>query len=256
MTSVWEWDDATLALVTAAERLPLAADLDLGDVVVGDVESLKPYRLLLARLAAEVDRVRAALGGDPRSLPNCTDYRSAAVALWGEAGRYAHDSYARIRAAHFPELPEQIPIVIGLTAYGGCLGLTRGGWEHGPRISLHSTTTFGRGPRYVDDVLLHECLHVWLHLTGRNPKHDSADWYTAVRRLSPAVLGRELDVTRGSDRKSVRVPNPNHQPGVDDRKTIVRKVRQASEHARVARWPYAWRPADFDYGEQIPCPTY
>lgn len=191
--------------------------------------------------------------GSPTS---CTDYRSAAVALWGEAGRYAYDSYARMRGAYFPELPEQIPIVIGLTAYGKCLGATMGAWEHGPRISLHPTMAFGCGGRFVDDVLVHECLHAWLRQTGRSPDHDSEDWYAEVRRLSPAVLGRAVDIHRGSDRKSVRVPNPNYEPGVDDRKTVVRKIRMGEEHARVASWPHSCRPAGYDYGEPIPCPTY
>lgn len=189
--------------------------------------------------------------------PSDSDYRAGAVAHWGEAGAYAHDTYTRLRVAYFPELPAQIPIVIGLTAWGACRGQTRGGWEHGPRITLHSTMTFGRGRRHVDDTLLHEQLHAWLHVTGRDPSHDSADWYAAVRRLSPAVLGHELDIRRGGDRKSVRVPNPAYEPGVDDRKTLVRKVRAAGSvaHGRVARWPAAFRPDDYDWGEPIPCPT-
>ena len=64
-------------------------------------------------------------------------YRAAAVKFWGEAGACAYDAYDRIRPALYPDLPAQLPIVIGITAYGHCLGLTRGCWrEHGPRISL------------------------------------------------------------------------------------------------------------------------
>lgn len=130
-------------------------------------------------------------------------YRAAAEALWGEAGD-------RIRRELYPELP----VVIGITAYGHCEGLTRSRWSHGPRISLFSSA-FGRGPRYVDDILTHELLHVWLALSGLQIHHDSDNWYQQVLRLSLAVLGHQVDARRGADRKSVRVPNPGWQPGSD-----------------------------------------
>jgi hypothetical protein len=66
--------------------------------------------------------------------------------LWGEAGAYAHDVYAAHRPL-FPELPEQLPIVIGITAYGHCLGLTRGS-KSGPRITL-AFNLFATGRRRV-----------------------------------------------------------------------------------------------------------
>jgi hypothetical protein len=197
-------------------------------------------------------------------------YRDAAVKFWGAAGACAYDTYARIRPALYPELPEQLPIVIGITAYGHCIGLTRPGWTTGPRITLppevfQGTTAEGAsrlirgGERQVDDVLTHEMLHAWLHVTGRQADHDSADWYEAVRRLSPAVLGREVDARRGAARKSVRVPNPDYQPGAEVPKTLVRKepVKAAIQHGDVARWPHAFRPLDYyDHQTPIDCPTY
>ena len=196
-------------------------------------------------------------------------YREAAIKFWGEAGAYAYDAYARLRRSLFPELPEQLPLVIGIAAYGHCLGLTRGQWEHGPRISLppeifQGTTAKGAsrhvtgGTRQVDDVLTHEMLHAWLHVTGRPMKHDSADWYEAIRRLSPSVLGRELDARRGAARKSVRIPNPAYQPGGEEPKTLVRKeaVKDAVQHGDVALWPQAFRPAGYDWGTPITCPSY
>ncbi len=131
-------------------------------------------------------------------------YRDAAAALWGEAGAYAHDAYARLRDEHYPELPAQLPIVIGITAYSHVAGLCGGTWEHGPRITLESRR-FAQGRRWVDDLLTHEMLHAWLHVTGQETGHKGEPWYEAVRRLSPAALGRPIDVRRGADRKSVRV---------------------------------------------------
>lgn len=51
-------------------------------------------------------------------------YRDAAVTLWGEAGEYVHGVYSRLLPM-YPGLPAELPVVIGITAYGGCIGLTR-----------------------------------------------------------------------------------------------------------------------------------
>ncbi len=184
-----------------------------------------------------------------------TPYRDAAVTLWGEAGAYTHDTYRRLRDSHFPGLPDELPIVIGITAYGSCIGLTRPGWQQGPRITIASNQ-FKAGRHAVDDVLVHEMLHVWLAATEQDPDHDTESWYAAVRRLSPAVLGRDLDVRRGSGRRSVRVPNPD--AGEGGPATVVRKVAVpgAVPHGDVARWPGPFRPDDYDYGKPIPCPSY
>lgn len=186
-------------------------------------------------------------------------YRAAAEALWGEAGLLAHDAYDRVRRDVFDgDLPGQIPIVIGITAYGHCDGLTRSGWSHGPRISL-SSSAFGRGQRWVVDLVTHEMLHVWLGLSELQTKHAGADWYEHVRRLSPAVLGHEVDARRGAGRRSVRVPNPDWEEGGDLPKTVVRKERVDGviQHADVARWPHAFRPENY-YSHDAPvgCPTY
>jgi hypothetical protein len=181
------------------------------------------------------------------------DYREAATALWGEAGAYVHDAYDRWRCL-YPELPERLPITIGITAYGHCIGLTRPGWEHGPRITVFSGL-FAKGRRHVDDVMVHEMLHSWLVVTGQESGHDGLPWYSTVRRLSPQVLlGRTLQVRRGSDRVSVRVPNPDP----NGPRTVVRKrrVESAVQHRDVAGWPYSFRPDDYDWGEPIRCPTY
>jgi hypothetical protein len=182
-------------------------------------------------------------------------YREAAEVLWGEAGAYAHDAYQRYLHL-YPGLPAEVPIVIGITAYGRCLGLTRTAWLHGPRISLFSSN-FGQGTRIVDDTMIHEMLHIWLAETGQEIGHDTEAWYAAVSRLSPEVLGHDLDARRHGSRRSVRVPNPDcGQPGQP--KTLVRKVRRdnAILHRDIARWPLPFRPSGTPAGRPIPCPTY
>jgi hypothetical protein len=131
-----------------------------------------------------------------------------------------------------------------------CLGATETTWTHGPRITIASNL-FERGRALVDDVMVHEMCHAWLCLTGQDVNHDTAAWYTAVCRLSPAVLGHELDVQRGSGRRSVRVKQA-------DGRSVVRKVRTqgAISHGDVARWPYSFRPAGYDLGAPIGCPSY
>lgn len=179
-----------------------------------------------------------------------TAYRDAATTLWGDAGAYAHDAYQRHHHL-FPELPDTLPIVIGITAYGHCIGLTRAGWEHGPRISIHSNQ-FAKGRRAVDDVMVHDMLHAWLYLTGQQVAHDSEAWYSAIRRLSHAVLGHHLDVRRGAERKSVRIK-------LADGTSVVRKEKVPEfegQHDDVSRWPMAYRPADYDFGAPIGCPSY
>ncbi len=182
-------------------------------------------------------------------------YRTAASTLWGEAGTAVHDSYTRWRAELFPELPEQLPIVIGITAYGACMGLTRYRAD-GARISIASSL-FAQGRRAVDDVMVHEMAHVYLSQCEEDPAHDGEPWYAAVQRFSPAVLGHELDVRRGGGRRSVRVANP--QAGEDGQPaTVVRKVAVSGvvPHAQVARWPGPFRPEGYNGGPSIPCPSY
>ncbi len=184
-----------------------------------------------------------------------TSYRDAAITLWGEAGAYAHDAYQRWLHL-FPELPAEVPIVMGITAYGGCVGKTNPEWQHGPRITIASNH-FKASRRAVDDVMVHEMLHAWLYVTGQSvpagkSEHDTEAWYAAIRRLSPAVLGRDLDVRRGAHRKSVRVKDADGVSHV--RKVTVPEL--ADQHYRVSRWPSPFRPDDYDWGDPIYCPSY
>ena len=51
--------------------------------------------------------------------------------------------------------------------------------------------------------MVHEMTHVWLFVTNQDTDHKSESWYAAVRRLSPAVLGHELEARRGEQREWV-----------------------------------------------------
>src|SRR5580700_2317672 len=125
------------------------------------------------------------------------DYRAAAALLWGDAGAFAADELARLNRDHFAGSLPPLPVVIGLTAYGKCLGLTRGeeagGWAGGPpRITLQSQTVNEGGTLVVSDVLVHEMTHAALMLRGEDWHHNAAPWCRLITELSPGVLGCEI----------------------------------------------------------------
>jgi hypothetical protein len=151
--------------------------------------------------------------------------------------------------------------VIGLTAYGRCIGLTRGGWLASPRITLapevftgnHRTTG---GTLDVSDVLVHEMIHAALMLRGEDPGHNEAPWCRMVGELSPAVLGQDVTAEPVKPR---RVPNPAREFDPAAPKTIVvrRAVPGSLTQAQLATWPHSVRPAGYYAGgERIPVPTY
>jgi hypothetical protein len=151
----------------------------------------------------------------------------------------------------FPELRDSMPIVLGLSAYGRCAGLSRlnNPYLDGPRITI--ATQYLKHANDVRDVIVHEMLHCWLYLTGRDTDHQSRDWYESVNRLSPTVLEFDLNVRRGGARKSVRVR-------LADGTSTGRKrtVAGAVKHGDVARWPNAFRPEGWNHGGPVHCPTY
>jgi hypothetical protein len=68
-------------------------------------------------------------------------------------------------------LPDESPSVIGITAYGACIGLTQGWRESGPdHGSQSSRDLFKRGRHWVDDTVVHQMLGSWLVLTGNGAR--------------------------------------------------------------------------------------
>lgn len=182
----------------------------------------------------------------PRNVLHAsTRYTAAEWAYhqWGPAGRFAYADYDRLNVAHFSgELPV-LPIVIGLTAYGHCLGLTRhGDGEQWPRITLASTY-FAAGHHAVSDVLVHEMLHADLILRGLDPAHNGKPWCEAITRLSPSVLGLEVKAAPVNPRRIngavARVPLDGYLP-----------------RAVLARWPGSMRPPSWDAGDPLSVSTY
>jgi hypothetical protein len=177
------------------------------------------------------------------------DYRWAAGLLWGEAGEFAVDEFDRINRDVFGcgGLPP-LPIVIGITAYGHCTGLTR--YRARPRISLASRLF--ANTLMVRDTLIHEMGHASLLLQRLTPDHNAAPWCHLVERLSPVVVGVAV---RAQPARSVRVPNPARATDPDAPKTVVRKATPGGALTRgeLAHWPHSIRPAGYyEGGREIP----
>ncbi len=167
------------------------------------------------------------------------DYRKAAEILWGDAGRWACDEFDRLNAILFSEQIPPLPIVIGLVAFGKCLGLTRGrgNWLGGtelPRITLASNR-FAGGTNRISDTLLHEMVHAKLILAKLDPSHNARPWCAELERLSPVVLGRTIQANPISPSKingrSVRIEKPGHLARM-----------------QLARWPHSLREPDREPG--------
>lgn len=189
------------------------------------------------------------------------DYARAAALLWGPAGEFAAGEFERLNRKHFAGSVPPMPIVIGLTAFGKCLGATRGDWPAAPRISLAPEIFTGNhrspgGRKMVSDVLVHEMIHAALFLRGESPLHNDAPWSKLITELSPDVLGREI-IARPV--RTHRVPNPERESDPSAPKTIV--VRQpdpgALAQSELARWPHSVRPASWYHGDEpINVPSY
>lgn len=190
------------------------------------------------------------------------DYRQAAALLWGEAGDFAAAEFARLNREHFAGSIPPMPVIIGLTAFGRCIGLTRdGGWLDSPRITLAPELFNGNhrtagGPRMVSDVLVHEMVHAALKLRGEDPEHNGEPWCQLIKDLSPAVLGHEITARPVLPR---RVPNPERASDPDAPKTVVVRKPEpgAMSQADLGRWPQCLRPGDYYLdGKPIPVPTH
>lgn len=184
------------------------------------------------------------------------EYQSAAALLWGPAGEFAVDEFGRLNREHFAGSVPPLPIVIGLTAFGRCIGLTRYGldWLKSPRISL-APGIFDSTLR-VSDVLVHELAHAALMLRGEDPGHNGASWCRLITELSPDVLGREITAAPVGTR---RVPNQARETDPKAPRTIVirRAEPGALSRAELATWPQALRPGGYyEGGVRIAVPTY
>jgi hypothetical protein len=189
-------------------------------------------------------------------VPSHDDYVHAAATLWGDAGVFAYRTFDALNDEYFDGGLPALPIVIGITAFGKCIALTRSeGTDILPRITLASNifaptghgqqmrTAYPYGANVVRDVLLHEMIHAQLRLDGQDGQHNGQPWCDAITRLSPAVLGHGILAApvkaRRVDGKVVKAPRDGYLP-----------------QAALASWPGSLRPDGWDRGPAIPVPSY
>lgn len=203
-----------------------------------------------------------------RVTPTYETYANAAALLWGKAGQYAAAEFTRLNRELFAGSVIPMPIIIAMTPYGHCIGLTGApSWLASPRISLAPEVFLGSadrldlatgrmgpgrirgGPRQVSDVLLHEMIHAALILRGEDPDHNEAPWCKLITELSADLLG--LDISARPVRTH-RVPNPARETNPAAPKTIVRRMPEPGclPQMSLARWPHSLRPADWYDGDR------
>jgi len=175
---------------------------------------------------------------------------------WGPAGEFAADEFMRLNREHFAGSVSPVPIVIGIAAYGHCIGLTRG--HSTPRITLASELFNGSkrqpgGPLSVSDTLIHEMVHAFLRLRGENPDHNCAPWCRMITELTPGIAGRGIQAAPVG---AMRVPNPDRDTDPEAPKTrVVRRAQPGYLTQKdLSRWPHSIRPAGY-YDRQQPIPV-
>ena len=175
------------------------------------------------------------------------DYRRAAEVLWGDAGAFLVDEQQRMNADYFDgELPP-LPVVIGITAYGKCIGVTRPEMYTGvPRITIASNL-FKRGAQPVADTLVHEMVHAKLQLAGVTSvgsQHIRPEWCAEITRITPLLLGCEIKATPP---KSVRTK---------DGAVIKRTPDGHLTRDELARWPHSLREDGYHGGRALRVASY
>jgi len=169
--------------------------------------------------------------------PGYGEYARAAALLWGEAGEYAAAEFGRLNREHFAGSIPPLPIVVGLAAYGHCIGLTRhrgtSSWLDSPRISLAPEVFRGSedrpngspgrmhgGPRQVSDV----------------PARDDPSRPDAARRGPRALMRPETSTSGMSSpatprrRQAAGLAGAWRQPGRRGRRRLTGLTRSSARN--------------------------
>jgi hypothetical protein len=170
------------------------------------------------------------------------DYRLAQTVMWGQAGEWAADTFARLNATYFGDEVPAAGIAWGLTPRGR-LGHTN--YESG-RITLHSSLLdprsanpwyqWGRlGEAFAEDVLLHEMIHCLLRARGvpsdeKTGRHNEQPWCDEIMRLAPLI---GLGEVKAAPVKPRRIDGAVRRQALDGYLT----------QDELARFPHPLRPA-------------
>jgi hypothetical protein len=176
-------------------------------------------------------------------------YRTAAEILWGPAGAWAVEEYGRLNSTYFDGALPDVPIVIGLTAYGRCIALTRyhGDWDaERPRITLFSPLFYKKGTTAVRDTLIHEMVHVKLVWEGQDAKHNAWPWCREIMRISPLYLGKAVKAKPIHPQRRGKTSVREQPAGFPDFLT----------RCQLAEWPDCLRRPGEEPGERLRVASY
>jgi hypothetical protein len=112
---------------------------------------------------------------------------------------------ARAFGNALPLMPIQI---VPVAPYGHWIGrASAGGDSEGGKVKLQNRNREGFTSA-LDDVLLHELLHQYLHVRNEAAKHAASPWRREVERLSRELYGIEVECAPAHPVKGKRLTNP------------------------------------------------
>lgn len=189
--------------------------------------------------------------------------RAVARHYYGALGTFAYDAYEFINNTYYGgDLP--VPMIqVGITGYGGCMGLTKPSNDDQPKIKLHPSTispsaspsvtptqrsVFGYsqnqlGVVFAYETLLHELVHVAVcYKIGEgkgDSSHNNEGWISEVNRISPLIGLPNVDAQLTKVQR-VEVPGELTKTGRPQTKPAkVTKGNVTLDH--ISRWPHPLR---------------
>jgi hypothetical protein len=197
---------------------------------------------------------------DPAVLPAAT--HAVVAHYFGRRGVFASQAFAHLNATYFAGALPQPLLLWALTPHGACLGATRVSTA-APIITLPPSLLGGSeranpwridprwlGPAFACDVLLHECLHLAVHVHHGGPSgptsHNSPEWVAELNRVAPLLGFPGFVAARSAPR---RVAAPETGTGDGRRRTVVQRLSDTSCGGAplgfrvVAGFPHALRIA-------------
>jgi len=146
--------------------------------------------------------------------------RLVAKSCHGRRGTFAYECFDHINGTFFGGMLPTPLLVWELSEYGRCLGATGLSETKTPVVLLHPSLLGSNreqpwsiprellGVTYAYDVLLHECMHIYLHhiLGWREgpgeTSHNNDRWVDEVNRIAP-MIGLDIVAARS---KTKRIP--------------------------------------------------
>jgi hypothetical protein len=125
-------------------------------------------------------------------------------------GRRMVERFHHWNGAAFGYVLPLMPIqIVPVAPYGHWIGRTGPRDNESARGVIKLQNIRGAGfTEELDEVLLHEALHQYLHIRGENTKHAGAPWRREVTRLSLELFEVEVECAPSHTVKGKRITDP------------------------------------------------